>query len=382
MRRTTLFALAAAAAALLAAGCGSSGASDSKTGGRGQTLAVKLTDEGCSPATLRAKAGAITFQVENGGTGKVTEFELKNEQGIILGERENLVSGISGSFSLRLEPGKYVLSCPNGDTEDQGTLVVSGRASGGRPAVAAATLARATDGYRRYVVREADGLVAATRTFTAALEAGNLVRAKQLFGPVRARYERIEPVAESFGDLDPAIDARIDDVASPAEWTGFHAIERVLWERKTTAGTAPLGRRLLRDVQTLARKARTLDFQPAQLANGAVELLNEVASSKITGEEDRYSHTDLSDFAANVAGARTAFSLLRPALVERGDGQLAGTIATRFTAVEQGIGRYRRPTPLGFALYDALTAADRRALAQQVDALAEPLSTVAAKVSG
>jgi iron uptake system component EfeO len=376
------FALAATAAALLAPGCGSSGAGNSKTDGRGQTLAVTLTDEGCSPSKLRAKAGAITFKIENGGTGKVSEFELKNEEGIILGERENLVSGISGSFSLRLEPGKYVLSCPNGDTDDQGTLVVSGKASSGPPAVAAATLTRATDGYRTYVVRESAALLAATRTFAAALDAGDLARAKQLFGPVRARYERIEPVAESFGDLDPAIDARIDDVASPSEWTGFHAIERILWQQNTTARTAPLGRRLVRDVSTLASKARTLSFQPAQLANGAVELLNEVASSKITGEEDRYSHTDLSDFAANLAGARTAFALLRPALVERGDRALAGTIATRFTAVRQGLDRYRRRTPLGYALYDELSAADRRTLAQQVDALAEALSTVAAKVSG
>jgi iron uptake system component EfeO len=163
-------------------------------------------------------------------------------------------------------------------------------------------------------------------------------------------------------------------------WTGFHRIERILWEQNTTKGTAPYAKRLLRDVTTLNTKVKTITYQPAQLANGAVELLNEVAGSKITGEEDRYSHTDLSDFEANVAGAKKAFELLRPALVERGDGQLAKTITVRFAAVEKGLAPYKRQTPLGFALYGELTPKDRKALAQAVDSLAEPLSTVAAKV--
>ena len=189
-------------------------------------------------------------------------------------------------------------------------------------------------------------------------------------------------MAESFGNLDPEIDARENDVATPADWTGFHRIEQILWVKSTTAGTQQYAAKLLRDVSLLDRRVRLITYQPPQLANGAVELLNEVAGSKITGEEDRYSHTDLSDFQANVAGAQKAFELLRPALVARGDGALAKTIAARFAAVQTGLDRYRRKTPLGFAVYGALTPADRRTLAQQVDALAEPLSTVAAKVSG
>ena len=76
----------------------------------------------------------------------------------------------------------------------------------------------------------------------------------------------------------------------------------------------PIADKLLADVITLERKARTLSYQPDELANGANGLLDEVASSKITGEEDRYSHTDLSDFVANVSGSQTTFGLLAPAL--------------------------------------------------------------------
>jgi iron uptake system component EfeO len=307
---------------------------------------------------------------------------VKNEDGIILGERENIVGGISGTFTLDLRPGTYTLSCPNGDKEDDGVLVVTGKAPTASANPAAKQLAQATAAYRSYVVRQSGELVAGTRRFVAALEAGDVARAKDLFGPVRLHYEAIEPVAESFGELDPDIDARVNDVDDPAEWTGFHRIEQILWIKGTTEGTGVYGRKLLADVQTLQRRVRSLSFQPAQLANGAVELLNEVAGSKITGEEDRYSHTDLSDFQGNLTGARVAFDLLRPALVKRGETDLAGTITDRFRAVQKGLDRYRRSTPLGFATYDELTPADRRAFAQQIDALAEPLSTVAARVTG
>ncbi len=299
--------------AVTAAGCGGS---SSKAAPGGTTVAMKLSDKGCSPATVSIPAGPVTFNVSNEGSSKVTEFELKNDKGIILGERENIVEGIDGSFSLTVQPGTYVLSCPNGDPHDVGVLTATGKRSTPTVTVSAAALARATAGYHAYVVSQSAKLLAGTKTFVAALDRGDLAAAKSQFGPVRAYYERIEPVAESFGDLDPAIDARINDVANVNSWTGFHRIERILWEQNTTKGTAPYAKRLLQDVTTLDTKVKTLTYQPAQLANGAVELLNEVAGSKITGEEDRYSHTDLSDFEANVAGAHEAFVLLRPALVQ------------------------------------------------------------------
>jgi len=384
--RTAAVAVGATALAAAVTGCGSSSSggtsSGTATSSESQTLRVALTDDGCSPAKLAARSGPTTFEISSGSSGKVTELELKNQDGIILAERENVVSGIKSSFSLNLRPGRYVLSCPTGDEEDNGVLVVSGKPSSGASPADARLLAVATDGYRAYVEQQSSRLLARTKRFNAALASGNLGRAKELFGPTRYFYETIEPVAESFGDLDPQIDARVNDVESPAGWTGFHRIEQYLWVRRTTQGTKSYGDKLVADVTTLDKRVKTLTFQPAQLANGAVELLNEVANSKITGEEDRYSHTDLSDFAANVEGAHKAFVLLRPALVANGDKGLAETIDARFAAVAKGLDKYRRSTPLGFAVYSDLTPADRRALSHAVDGLAEPLSTVAGKVAG
>jgi FTR1 family protein len=367
---------AAIAAAALLAACGSTAPKGSKV------LAVTLTDSGCTPQHINVTSGPVTFAVTNGGTSKVSEMELKDGSGVILGESENVVEGLKGKFSLNLGPGKYVVNCPSGDAEDQGTLVATGAATAQPKGASAPLLEAARSGYKRYVESEVALLRSGTARFVAALKRGDVAGAKELFGPVRTHYEAIEPVAESFGNLDPEIDARVNDVETLSEWSGFHRIERTLWQQNTTRGTDAYGERLLANVETLQQKVRTLELQPAQLANGAVELMNEVTNSKITGEEDRYSHTDLSDFEANMAGSRKAFELLRPALRQTGNAKLIAEIKARFAAVQHGLDAYRRNTPLGFALYGELTRADRERFAKQVGELDEPLATIAAKVSG
>jgi iron uptake system component EfeO len=366
--------------ALIAIGLAGCGSTDGESGSN--EVAFTLNEAGCTPVDSKVAAGPTTFKITNGGTSRVSEMELKDESGTILGESENVVEGVPGQFSLNVEPGRYIVSCPNGDTDDQGTLVAAGKASGQPTRASAGLLADASASYRRYIEDQTAELRSGVENFQAAIDSGDLTRAKALFGPVRRHYEAVEPVAESFGDLDPEIDARVNDVPNVKDWTGFHRIERTLWQDRTTKGTEQYAGMLTDDVKTLQRKVKTIKLQPAQIANGSVELLNEVASWKITGEEDRYSHTDLSDFQGNLEGSREAFVVLRPALRSEGDEALVKTIDDRFAAVQKGLDKYRRNTALGFALYEELTPADRRRLAQQIDALAEPLSIVAAKVSG
>jgi iron uptake system component EfeO len=141
----------------------------------------------------------------------------------------------------------------------------------------------------------------------------------------------------------------------------------------------PVADKLLADVQKLEDKVEGLSFAPEEMSNGANGLLDEVSASKVTGEEDRYSHTDLSDFEANVEGSQTTFGLLAPALRER-DKALAARISERFDAVNSALDELKRDG--GFPSYDTVGTAQRRQLSQLVDALAEPLSQVAAKLQG
>jgi iron uptake system component EfeO len=363
------------AAALLLTACGSSDPGASGASGGAKSVAVELTDAGCVPAALKIAAGPTTFHVSNSGTSRVSEFEVLDGSRII-GEKENIVAGLSGKFTLNLKPGTYALACPGGRTAATGTLEVGGVAPGAS-AGADPALASATASYRRYVEAQSEELVKRVKAFTAAIKAGDTAKAKALFASTRQPYETIEPVAESFGGLDPEIDARVNDVEQGQKWTGFHRIEQGLWQRGTTKGLSPVADELLADVQRLQARTAGLTYQPEELANGANGLLDEVSASKITGEEDRYSHTDLTDFEANVAGSETAFGLLAPAL-RRTDAPLAATIAKRFDAVTARLETLKRDG--AFPSYDTVGAAERRRLSQLVDALAEPLSQVAAKL--
>ena len=384
MNRTIHRGVAAAAVLLTAstlAACGGSSSSGGSAGAaHAKKLSFQLTDSGCTPNSATVDAGPVTIVATNPGTSKTDELELKNGDGIILGERENLAPGLSGDFTLTLQPGRYVVDCTF-QNEDRrgGTLTVTGSAVASKGA-SAAKVAAGVAAYKAYVQRQSGELQTQTKAFVAALDAGDVQRAKELFGPARSHYEAIEPIAESFGDLDPAIDARVNDVADASKWTGFHRIEQILWQRNTTKGTGVYAAKLLADVKRLNGSIAGLHLQAAQIANGAVSLLDEVSSSKITGEEDRYSHTDLADFQANFSGAVEAFDALEPALAAGGDRQLIGQVDAQVAKVQAGLDKYRRATPLGFALYSELTPQDRRRFAQQIAALAEPLSLVAGKL--
>lgn len=364
--------LACAIPALIATGCGQ--ASDPNA----ETVKVGISDAGCSPANLKLTAGPKNFEVRTTGSGKVTEYEILDGTRI-LGERENLTPGVTGRFSLNLPAGEYSSYCPNGSSAEYGKIVVTG--SGGSTDVAGASknLKQASNGYAEYVNAQAAELVKRTAVFTAAIKAGDTAKAKRLFASTREPYETIEPVAESFGDLDPRIDARVNDVAQGDKWTGFHRIEKTLWEDNSTKGLAPYADQLTKDVKELQTKAKKLTYHPSQIANGATVLLDEVSKSKITGEEDRYSHTDLYDFAANVDGSQKAFQLLSPAVAEK-DGQLVDEINKRFDAVDKALLKYRAPSGNGYVLFTKLTTADTKMLSQKIDALAEPLSQVSSRV--
>jgi iron uptake system component EfeO len=266
-----------------------------------------------------------------------------------------------------------------------GSLLVSGcgsdDSSGGTQAQSTSSDSvgsqEATDRYRRYLVEQTGLLVDRTRAFVKALNYGNVEQAKRLYPTTRMPYEAVEPVAESFGTLDPDIDAREGDVPA-ASFRGFHRIEKALWLDNTTKGVRSVAAKLLADIKRLQALVYTIKLEPAQVANGANELLTEVSSSKITGEEERYSHTDLWDFEANVQGSQAAYDSVKPLLVQQ-DPQLAKEIDQRFAEVEEALRPYRRGD--GFVLYSELSEQDKRRLAQSIDALAEPISQVAAIVA-
>ena len=370
--RVLIAATALGLIALLVAACGSGSSDDSS--GSSEQLSFKLTDAGCEPHDVNAKAGPIDFKIENGGSAGVTEFEVLEGE-TILGERENITEGLTGSFSLTLEEGEYTMRC-NGGTEEDGTLKVTGKLE----AETSPATEKAIDTYKKYLLKNSEELTEKTKPFVEAVIAGNIAKAKELYAAPRVNYERIEPVAESFGDLDPRIDARENDVAK-SEFRGFHRLEKALWEEETTKGMQPVAEELLENVEELEELIKgKVKIHAVEIANGANELLTEVSTSKITGEEERYSHIDLVDFKGNVEGAEDAFEVVAP-LMDGKDPELVEEVEKDFAAVYAALKPYETSKWPGFVLYTELTKADTRKLAQVIDTLAEKLSFVPAKIA-
>jgi len=232
--------------------------------------------------------------------------------------------------------------------------------------------------YQDYVDGQSELLVDRTEEFVAAVKAGDVEEAKRLYAWSRVPWERIEPIAEKFGTLDPEVDAREGDVPKQ-QWTGFHRIEQALWVDGTTEGQAEYATELMSDVERLERQVDDVKLLASDPVFGAVELLNEVSATKITGEEERYSHTDLYDIAANVEGAKVAFDFVKP-VVKQQDPDLVKEIEARFRDVEQEIEPYRRGD--GWVSYEKVDEEQRRELSQKIDALAEPLSRVGRVLTG
>ena len=233
-------------------------------------------------------------------------------------------------------------------------------------------LSKETAEYKAWVQTQIDSLLADTQKFVALLEAGKLEEAKALYPKVRMYYERSEPIAESFGDLDPRIDNREADLEPNEVWTGFHAIEKILWTQNTTKGTEKLGKQLIADVKELQAKIPTAEVTGDLMVQGSVDLLNEVSTSKITGEEEIFSHTDLYDFKANIEGAEKIFAILKPKIQAKNPA-LVTELEQKFGAVNQLLAKHQVGQQ-DYKSYKELTPADTKALAEAVNRLGESLA--------
>jgi iron uptake system component EfeO len=382
-RRIAAVAAVAAGVALVAAGCGSSkSAATQESSARSVDVSIVLTSKGCAPTPSTIPAGHVNFAVSNKNAGAVSEAELRTSNlSHILGEQENLTPGLSGAFALDMQPGAYKINCP-GASQPHWTLTVTGKATG--PAwPAKPQLVAAVSSYATYVNRNAADLVGHTRTFCAAIDAGHLAAAELLYSPARIYYEHIEPVAEIWGSLDTDIDGRLGNpVTDPTKFVGFHKIEHLLWEDDTLTGAAKYCSGLVANEKQLQTLVSTAQYSPLEMSAGATDLINEAATSKITGEEERYSNVDLPTLQANVDGAMEVVNLLQPYLTVH-DPALVSLIGQRDQGVDRALAPYKaQPGYLhtGYVEYSTVLDAGRKSLSGAINAFAEALSEISGQV--
>jgi iron uptake system component EfeO len=338
-------------------------------------ITVTASDSACELSGTEASTGPSTFVITNNGN-KVTEFYVYGEGERVMGEVENISPGLQRKLIVQLaEPGTYQTACKPGMVGDgiRGDFNVTGDAV---KVDTEGKFKEASDSYKRYVNSQTDALIAATQVFVDAVKKGDVNAAKAQYPIARTYYERIEPVAESFpNDLDPRIDLREADLEPGQKWTGFHRLEKDLWVTGLQPDSKAMADQLMADVKELDNgvKAPEYKIDSTQIAGGAQGLLDEVSSSKITGEEDIFSHTDLWDFKANVEGSQTAVASVRPILDER-NAELGKKVDQRFAEVEALLEKYRQGD--GFISYDKVTEPQRQELSRAIDALSKEVSQV------
>jgi iron uptake system component EfeO len=353
-----------------------------------RAITVKSTDDACDLSATQAPAGKLTFTVINGGS-QVTEFYLLGEDGQrIVGEVENIGPNLTRELVVNAAAGTYVTACKPGQKGDgiRGDFTVSPSNEGVTTTSADddALIHEAEEHYGDYVQDQSDRLLAKTKEFVAAYKSGDDEGARALYPDARVHWERIETVAESFGDLDPRMDARETDLEPGQKWTGWHRIEKDLWPARADSYTALTSKQrsayaddLLANTQTLGARIAKLEFTVDRITNGSRGLLEEVATGKVTGEEEYWSRTDLWDFQANVDGARVGVEGVEPILAQK-DPELARTLETRFDELQTLLDAQRKGD--GFVYYDQLSTEQVKELADAVNALAEPLGSLTAAV--
>jgi iron uptake system component EfeO len=294
--------LAAAVLPLTLAAC-----TDNSAPAAAGPIKVSSTNDGCTLSSQTTKSGNLTFAIQNDGN-QVTEFYLLAEDGLrIIAEVENIGPGLTRNLVVTAPAGKYTTACKPGMQGDGIRAAFEVTESGEKLAVDTNVQALADKGtaqYLAYVKDQTEQLLAGTKDFAAAYAAGDTATARQLYAATRMHWERIEPVAESFGDLDPKLDAREADLAAGEEWTGWHRAEKDLFPPAGfPALAAPergkLASQLVADTEDLAARTRTVELSADKLGNGA-ELLDKWPPARCRREEIWSTRT--SGFQANVDG--------------------------------------------------------------------------------
>ncbi|MFF2408308.1 iron uptake system protein EfeO [Streptomyces sp. NPDC058092] len=367
---------AAATVAALTAVTGCAQKSDGKGEG---ALQIVAKDDSCEVSKKKLPAGHVEMAVQNKGS-KVTEVYVLFPDDRIVAERENIGPGTKATITAEIKAGSYEIACKPG-MKGHG-IRQKIEVTGGNAAKRSPEMDKAVAEYRTYVQAQADETLPKAKKFTDAVAAGDIEAAKKIYADSRLGWERTEPVAESFGDIDPKVDLREDGLEGDQKWTGWHRLEKALWhDKKLGAEEKALAPVLYKDLLDWQKRVGTADITPTSMANGAKELLDEVATGKVTGEEERYSHTDLIDFKGNVEGAEKSYELLKP-VASKNDPALTASLDKQFAALNTLLDKYRKDkSSYEFTSYEKVGKADRKELSDAVNALAEPLSRLAAAVT-
>ncbi|CAI8902854.1 ferrous iron transport system protein EfeO [Pseudomonas chlororaphis] len=340
-------------------------------------ITVTIHPHSCEPNALNVPAGPASFRIVN-RSDRAVEWEILDGV-LVVEERENIAPGLSQVINARLQPGDYAITCGL-LSNPRGTLHVTPTAESDAQAKARPSMVAfigPLSEFRVYLSSQSMALIKAVSALEQAIQAGDLAQAQALYLPARAAYQRLAPAAQRLGELDNRINARADYFEKREQdpgFVGFHRLEYALFQQRDLSGLAPIAQRLLSDVTTLKQQLLAQSLPPEQLVSLVARAQRSIAEVRASsGEEERYSHSDLNGFAANLETTRKVVDLLRPLLAKPATPLLA-QIDSALDALDSQYGALRSAE--GYASYDSVGADQRKRIADQAKVLADALDGI------
>lgn len=337
---------------------------------------VTIHAHACEPNALTVPAGKNAFRIVN-RSERAVEWEILDGV-LVIEERENIAPGLSQVINANLQPGDYAITCGL-LSNPRGTLHVTPTAESEANAKARPSMVAfigPLSEYRVYLSTQGSALIKAVNALQDAIAAGDLSAAQAAYLPARAAYQRIAPAAQRLAELDNAINARADYYEKREQdpgFSGFHRIEYGLFDKQSVDGLLPVAQRLQADVTTLKQQLLAQNMAPEQLASVIARNMRSLAEIRSNGEEERYSHSDLNGFVANLEGTRKVIDLLRPMLAKSAK-PLLEQIDAAAAALDTELNGLS--TDSGMRPYDQVDAVQRKLIADKAKALADALDGI------
>lgn len=340
-------------------------------------IVVNIHPHSCEPNALTVPAGRASFRIVN-RSERAVEWEILDGV-LVVEERENIAPGLSQVINANLQPGDYAITCGL-LSNPRGTLHVTPTAASDAAAKAKPSMVAFVgplSEFRVYLAVQGSALIKAATALNQAIASGDVAQAQALYLPARTAYQRLAPAAQRLAELDNQINARADYFEKREQdpaFVGFHRLEYALFQQRNLYDVTPIAQRLLADVTTLKQQLLAQSLPPEQLVGILVRNLNSLAEVRAgSGEEERYSHSDLNGFAANAQTARKVVDLLRP-MLSKSSADVLANVDQAMSDFDNQLNAYKSAD--GYVSYDAVTAAQRQQIAAKAKALAAAMDGI------
>lgn len=338
---------------------------------KGALYQVTVNATGCEPNALTVPAGRTTFEIIN-ASDRTLEWEILDGV-MVLEERENIAPGFRASLTAKLNPGTFEIACGL-LSNPRGTLTVTPSAAS--EAEKAKPPLKAFIGplseFRVYIALQSASFLKETEKLATAIHAGDVAAARDAYVAARLPYKRIEGISGRIADLENRIDAVADYFEKREEdtgFSGFHRIEYGLFAKGSTDGLVPVADALIADVTALKARLKELKLAPEDLTANAVRQARRLAEDTVPRGDNRYGHTDITEFSANLDGMEKSVSLLYP-LVEAAKPETAKEVQGGFADLRATL------STLGNASYESISPEARKDLAARFANLAERIEKI------